>query len=290
MRSESEMMALILNFAESRGEIRAVVMNGSRVNPIARRDPFQDYDIACFVTDVALFRGDLSIPPYFGELMILQLPDDMGEPAPEDPEVYAYLMQFMDGNRIDLSFHPLERIAQISEDSLSVVLLDKDRCVAALPPASDQSYRTKPPTSKQFEDCCNEFWWVNPYAAKGLWRGELTYAHTMLDSYIRGQLMRMLGWYFGMKTGFQKSSGKDGKFLRSGLSDAEWRQLEQTYADAVPEHIWQALFTMGSLFRQVGRVVAENFSFTYPEREDERVSAYIRMVRELPANSTALPL
>ena len=83
MRSEAEMLELILAFARSREEIRVVVMNGSRVNPNARKDPFQDYDIACYVTNVEPFRGDLNIPRYFGELIILQLPDDMGDPEPE---------------------------------------------------------------------------------------------------------------------------------------------------------------------------------------------------------------
>jgi aminoglycoside 6-adenylyltransferase len=290
MRSETEMMGLILAFAKNREEIRAVVMNGSRANPSARRDPFQDYDIACYVTDVKPFRGDLTLPELFGELMILQLPDDMGDPAPDDAAVYAYLMQFMDGNRIDLSFHPLERMEWIARDSLSVILLDKDQRIPALPPASELSYLPQNPSAKAFEDCCNEFWWVMPYAAKGLWRSELTYTHAMLDDTLRGELMKMLSWYFGLKTDFQQSSGKFGKNLHSGLSEEEWHLLERTYADSDAENIWQALFSMGSLFRLVARTVAQKFNFIYPEREDEKVSAFIRMIHELPPNSESLPM
>jgi len=288
MRSEAEMFALILNFANQREDIRAVVMNGSRVNPNARKDPFQDYDIACYVKDVDAFRGDLNIPRYFGELIILQLPDDMGIPDPEKDVSYAYLMQFMDGNRIDLSFHPLERISTIQEDSLSLVLLDKDQRVAPLPPPSDRSYWPKPPTVKAFEDCCNEFWWVSVYAAKGLWRGELTYAHSMLDGYVRDELMKLLEWYFGVSTGFEKSAGKEGKYLKTGLSEGEWQQLEQTYADSEPEHIWQALFAMGGLFRQIAGSVAQKFGFRYPAQDDERVSAFLRRIHGLPPDATDL--
>jgi aminoglycoside 6-adenylyltransferase len=259
-----------------------VVMNGSRVNPNARKDPFQDYDIACYVDNVDAFRGDLSIPRYFGELIILQLPDDMGDPEPEAKGNYAYLMQFMDGNRIDLSFHPLERVDTIQEDSLSLVLLDKDQRVTALPPPSDRSYWPILPTTKAFDDCCNEFWWVSVYAAKGLWRGELTYAHTMLDVYIREQLLKVLEWYFGVKTGFKKSPGKNGKYLKNGLDEAEWQQLECTYADADPEQIWAALFAMGSLFRQSAAVVAHQFGFAYPELDDQRVSAFLHRIHDLP--------
>jgi aminoglycoside 6-adenylyltransferase len=52
MRSEREMIDLILNFARDSDAVRAVVMNGSRVNPNAKRDPFQDYDVVYFVRSV----------------------------------------------------------------------------------------------------------------------------------------------------------------------------------------------------------------------------------------------
>jgi len=288
MRSEAEMFALILNFSHSREDIRAVVMNGSRVNPNVPKDPFQDYDIACYVKDVAAFRGDLNIPRYFGELMILQLPDDMGDPELEANSTYAYLMQFMDGNRIDLSFHPLERTATIMEDSLSQVLLDKDQRIATLPAPSDRGYWPKPPSAKAFDDCCNEFWWVSVYSAKGLWRGELTYAHCMLDGYVRDELMKMLTWYFGIKTSFEKAAGKCGKYLKTGLTEAEWQQLEHTYAGSNPEHTWQALFAMGGLFRQIAGGVAQKMGFTYPTQDDERVSAFLQRIHDLPSDATDL--
>ncbi|MHB0988557.1 MAG: aminoglycoside 6-adenylyltransferase [Bellilinea sp.] len=288
MRTEAEILGLILEFARNQDGIRAAVMNGSRVNPNAKKDPFQDYDIACYVLDVKPFRGDLRIPQFFGELMILQTPEDMGDTGPEVEGWYSYLMQFMDGNRIDLSFHSLDEIRHIHEDSLSVVLLDKDDLIGVLPPPSDRSYLPVKPTAKAFADCCNEFWWLNPYAAKGLWRGELTYVHTMLDTFLRDQLMKMLSWYFGSQTGFQKSPGKFGKYLKTGLDDDLWQQLEQTYADANPENTWQALYAMGRLFRRAAQPVAETFGFAYPEQEDERVSAFIRRIHDLPQDTETL--
>lgn len=288
MRSESEIIELVLKFARPREDIRAVVMNGSRVNPNAKKDPFQDYDIACYVRDVAVYRGDPRIPQHFGELMILQTPEDMGDPPPEKNGFYSYLMQFMDGCRIDLSFHPLERIALIPNDSLSLALLDKDSAIPPLPEPSDRSYLPTRPTLKMFDDCCNEFWWLNPYVAKGLWRGELTYARVMLDSFMRGELMKMLDWYFGVRTNFEKSPGKFGKYLCTGMEPELWALLESTYADANLEHIWDALFTMDQLFRQAARVVADTFGFSYPEQDDARVWAFVHRVHGLPADARDL--
>lgn len=279
MRSEQEMFDLILGYAQAHEDIRAVVLNGSRANPRAPRDPFQDYDIVFYVRDVQPYRRSPLVPPAFGELMILQLPDDMGEPH-EEWETYGYLMQFMDGTRIDLGFAPLSHLQKLGEDSLTVLLLDKDGAAPPLPPSSDRDYWVKPPTAKQFFDCSNEFWWLNPYVSKALWRGELTNAHGFLDQYLRPELMKMLTWYAGLRSGYQQATGKLGKYLQGMLEPELWALLQATYADADPQHTWDALFSMGELFRITGRAVAAHFGFTYPQGEDARVSAFIRRVKE----------
>ena len=56
MRTEQQMLDLILETARCDERIRAVIMNGSRTNPNAPRDPFQDFDIVYIVTDGGPFR------------------------------------------------------------------------------------------------------------------------------------------------------------------------------------------------------------------------------------------
>lgn len=285
MRSEQDMLNLILETARNDERIRAVIMNGSRVNPHAPRDLFQDFDVVYLVTDVAPYRKNLEWIRRFGELMILQMPEDMQEPPPEDDGHFCYLMQFMDGNRIDLSLYTLEQWEDVLSDSLSVVLLDKDGLVGALPPPDESTYLPQPPTAKAFADCCNEFWWVSPYVAKGLWRRQILYARSALDRYVRDQLMKMLTWYIGVQTGFSVNPGKDGKYFERYLEPELWEMLLATYTDASYERTWEALFTMADLFRRVALEVAEAFGFSYPHDDDARVSAHLRRVRELPADA-----
>ena len=289
MRTEKEMFELILNFARSDDNIRAVVLNGSRANPNAPKDIFQDYDIACLVRDMTPYMRNKNIPPLFGEIMILQEPENMIEPPAEGDGHYTYLMQFKDGNRIDLSFDPPELFKSVITDSLTVVLLDKDGILGHIPPSSDMDYLPKPPTEKQFQDCCNEFWWVNPYVAKGLWRGELTYAKTMMDGVIRDeQLIKMLIWYFGIKTDFKKSPGKLGKYIKSDIEPEIWNELENVYCDANIENMWKSLFLMGSLFRKVAKRVAAHFRYQYPHQDDDNVSAYLQKIQILSGDAQDL--
>lgn len=71
MRTEQEMYTLIVNTAWNDDRIRAAVLNGSRANPHASADIFQDYDIGYLVTDVASFKRDPEWIKRFGELMIM---------------------------------------------------------------------------------------------------------------------------------------------------------------------------------------------------------------------------
>jgi aminoglycoside 6-adenylyltransferase len=288
MRSEEEMLNLIVGTAQADERIRAVIMNGSRLNPNAPRDPFQDYDIVYIVADVAPFRENYAWISRFGELMILQMPENIDDPPPANDGAFAYLMQFADGNRIDLSLYPLAKVDQLERDSLSLLLLDKDGIIEPFPPASDRDYMPKPPTAKAFADCCNEFWWVSPYVAKGLWREEILYARYMLDQILREQLLKMLAWHIGVKTHFSKNPGKYGKYYRQYLEPELWNLLLATYTDASYESTWQALHTMGDLFRLVALQVAEHFGFDYPHGDDQRVSAHLKRVQSLPRNATEI--
>ncbi len=285
MRSEQEMFELIVNTAKNDARIRAVIMSGSRVDPNARRDIFQDFDIVYLVTDVACFTDDHTWINRFGEIMILQMPEAMEDPPPMNDGHFAYLMQFADGNRIDLTLFPIARLDEFETESLSLLLLDKDGTVGLFPAPSESDYLPKPPTAKRFSDCCNEFWWVCPYVAKGLWREEITYAKTMFDQVVREQLMKMLTWYVGVQTQFLCNPGKFGKHLKQYLEPELWAMLEKTYADAGYEDTWDALYTMCDLFRMTANRVAEHFGFDYPRRDDEKVSAHLKHVRSLPKDA-----
>jgi aminoglycoside 6-adenylyltransferase len=285
MRSEQEMLELILDTARNDERIRAVIMNGSRANSNARRDPFQDFDIVYIVTDVAAFWHNYEWIKRFGEIMILQMPEDMQDPPPSRETGFMYLMQFMDGNRIDLGLYPLVKLNELGKDSLSLLLLDKDGIIEPFEPANESDYLPQPPTAKAFADCCNEFWWVCPYAAKGLWREEIPYAKHVVDQYVRDQLTKMVTWHIGVRTQFSRNPGKDGKYFEQYLEPELWELLLNTYSDASHAHTWEALFAMGNLFRKTALQVAEHFGFDYPHGDDERVSAHLKHVRTLPMDS-----
>ena len=167
MRSEREMYQLILGYAQQDPRVRGVILNGSRANPTAKLDQFRDYDIVYFVTDVAPFKeGDIS--PSFGEVLVMQRTDENQLFHEHFPRLAIYLMQFADGNRIDLTIAPVEDYRPYCfDDKLSVVLLDKDGFLPHLPPPDESTHAVERPSAQVFQECRNEFWWTAPYAVAG---------------------------------------------------------------------------------------------------------------------------
>jgi aminoglycoside 6-adenylyltransferase len=286
MRNEKEMMDLILDTAKNDERIRAVIMNGSRTNPNAKKDIFQDYDIVYIVKDIDSFTSDHSWVNIFGERIMMQMPENKVLPPADNNGHFIYLMQFKDGNRIDLTLIPLEKTDElIGSDSLSILLLDKDDIIGSFPPSNDRDYLIKRPSEKEFMDICNEFWWICMNISKGLWREELTYAMFMYEQVNRNVLIRMIEWDIGIKTNFTKSAGKLGKDFKNFLDEGEWDEFVATYPDSDYENIWQSLFNMCDLFRKVATNVANHFEFEYPYDDDKNVTAYLQRIRNLPKDA-----
>lgn len=272
-------MDLILTKAKNDERIRAVMMNGSRVNPNVTKDRFQDYDIVYVVSNLESFTSDHSWVDYFGGRIIMQMPEDMILPPATHNGIFIYLMLFTDGNRIDLKLVPIDLLDQMELDSLSEILLDKDKRFNPLPPANDSDYIVAKPDSKEIADCSNEFWWVSTYVAKALWREELSYAKFTMEVPVRDMLIRMLEWHIGIKTDFEISVGKSGKLLKHYLDQEEWQKFVQTYPDGNYANMWTALFTMCELFQKISESVAKYFGYQVPD--EEKVFSYLKEVEQL---------
>ncbi|GED15571.1 aminoglycoside 6-adenylyltransferase [Aneurinibacillus migulanus] len=289
MRTEREMMDMIMATAEEDARIRAVIMNGSRTNITVNRDCFQDYDIVYVVDDIESFISNHRWVDQFGDRIIMQMPEDMILPPAEEDGNFPYLMLFTDGKRLDLTLVPIENADElIDSDSLSMLLLDKDNRFEPFPPSSDDDYWIEPPTAKQFSDCCNEFWWCSTNVAKGLWRKELPFVKMMLEESMRNMLHYVLEWRIGINTQFSVSAGKYGKYFEKYLEEQAWNELKATYSNSDYANIWDSFFAMCSLFRNIAVRVADHFGYEYPYDEDRRVTAYLRHVQLLPEDATEI--
>lgn len=103
MRTEREMLDLILQTAKVL-KVDAIAMSGSRTNPDAPKDEFQDYDVVYIVEDLDGLVAGLAWLERFGKRII--------EQHNQLDHRRLYLMLFEDGNRIDLTLCPKEHIKE----------------------------------------------------------------------------------------------------------------------------------------------------------------------------------
>lgn len=243
---------------------------------------FQDFDIVYIVSEMNSFIEDKHWIDVFGERIIMQTPENMSLFPPTLGGRFSYLMLFTDGNRMDLTLVPIEeKDKYCKEDKLTVILMDKDNCLPKVALPTDEDYWSKRPSAEYFADCCNEFWWVSTYVAKGLWRNEILYAQEHLNNILRPMLLKMLEWQVGIENSFSVSIGKYGKYMEKYVPEECWQELLSTYAIGNYKDTWRALFAMVNLFRNTSIFVADRLGFEYSSEEDERVTAYLDHVKRL---------
>lgn len=282
-------MKLILDTAAADDRILAVYMNGSRTNPNVPKDIFQDYDIVYVVTETESFRKDRGWIDRFGERLFMQYPEEGFFGSGNAEECYGWLIQFSDGNRLDLHVDTLEyALGDIRSDRLCRILLDKAGVLPELPEPTDEDHWVRRPDQEEFEAVCNEFWWCLDNVAKGLWRGEVLYVQDMLNCHIRPQLVCQLSWKAGAAENFRISVGKSGKYLYRWLEPEEWESFLSTYAGSDIEEIWNAVETMCGLFDRTAGNNGEILGLKYCREEADNCRKYLRHVRNLPRDASEI--
>lgn len=281
MRKENDVLKQILDFAREENRVRAVMMNGSRVNNNAIEDIMRDYDVVFLITDIGdkSYKANREWIKRFGELVILQQNDI------EDGS-YIFLMQFKDGVRIDLCFNDIEKVNEIvREDTLTKILLDKDNRIPTLPYPNDSMYYVKRPSQKEFDEVLNEAWWIQTYVAKGIWRDELPLVKYMFDVILIDCIRKILSWYLGTSYNWSINSGKCGKWFKRYLQEDVYKDFAALYPGACYEDIWHCLFKAGEFIRRIGTEVAEKLGYDYPINDDINVTEYLKRVKDIPGNA-----
>ena len=286
MRDEVTMYKLFMDIANADDRILAMYLNGSRTNANVPKDIMQDYDLVFVVTETRPFIEDKNWILNFGNTLYMQYPDESPDYPSDKENIYGWLMQFDDGNRIDLHVESLIHAREhIHDDKLCRILLDKDNILPPIPESTDEDYHVRKPSEAQFRACINEFWWCSNNIAKGLWRGEMPYVQDMTNFVVRKQLEKMLSWKVGIITDFGVSVGKSAKYLYRWIGEEEYQLYLNTYFGGNVEEAWQAVFSMCDLFESVTEYVAEGLGYTYNREEGKAAAAFLKHVHDLPKDA-----
>ena len=263
-RSEAQMLKLILQTGQTL-QVEAVAMSGSRTNPKAPKDEFQDYDVVYVVDDLDTLTSNLSWLDQFGKRIIEQ-EVTLGHRR-------LYLMLFEDGNRIDLTLCFKDHINEwVDSEACFRVLQDEKGLFEAYLPNSKR-YWTAPPSEEEFTASCNEFWWVSAYVVKGICRKQVIYATDHLYGICQQELLKVLAWQVASDRR-TVDIGKNYKHLFNYLPEEKEKDFSNLLDFASLDKITQSLFATMQLFHQEAQYLAQKMGFDYDMEVAEKMIEY----------------
>lgn len=274
MRTETEMFDVILQTAKAL-QVYAVAMSGSRSNPNATKDEFQDYDVVYIVEDLHALVADLAWLERFGERVIEQhvLLDHRR----------LYLMLFEDGNRIDLTLCPKEHIKEWVDSEADFTVLDDPQGLFAPYAPTPKRYWTAPASATDFDKSCNEFWWVSAYVVKGIHRNHLVYATDHLYGICQQELLKLLAWQVAADKG-TVDVGKNYKYLFQYLPAEKEKEFTALLDFSDQKKITKSLFATMDFFHKEAQAFSLKTGFHYDKETAEKMIEYAK--ERLETNET----
>ena len=264
MRTETEMFDVILQTAKVL-QVDAVAMSGSRTNPKAPEDEFQDYDLVYVVDNLDNLTSDLAWLDQFGTRIIEQH-NILGNRS-------LYLMLFEDGNRIDLTLCPKDHINEwVDSEAGFTVLVDEKGLFESYSP-SPERFWIHPASNSDFEKTCNEFWWVSAYVVKGICRNQLIYATDHLYGICQQELLKILAWQVASDRG-TVDIGKNYKYLFNYLLSEKEKEFSALLDFSSLDKITQSVFATMQLFHQEAQSLAQKMGFKYEKEVAEKMMRY----------------
>ena len=264
MRTDQEILELILETAKKL-QVDAVAMSGSRTNPKAPNDEFQDYDVVYIMEDLDGLIADLAWLDRFGKRLIEQY--NVLEHR------RLYLMLFEDGNRIDLTLCPREHIKEWVDSEADFTVLNDPQGLFVPYTPTPKRYWTAPASATDFDKSCNEFWWVSTYVVKGICRKQLIYATDHLYGICQQELLKIMAWQVASDRG-KVDIGKDYKYLFNYFPAEKEKEFSTLLDLSSLEKISQSLFATMNVFHREAQDLAKKMGFIYDKEVAEKMIRY----------------
>ena len=269
----------IIRWANSRPDISALIMTGSRAQPEGAVDDLSDYDLEIFTTNPSsCTSSDLWMSDIAGVWVYLA--------TTRNGLCETRLVVFEGGAKVDFSIRPVDSLEDMVRcrklDELYErgyrVLIDKKGLASQLPSSSYSPPHRPLPTKAEFEAAVDEFWFEASHIPKYLKRDDL-WVVKFRDWTMKELLLQMLEWR-------AIAANRDVKHIGVRMKDwipaDDWHRLNEAFGRFDAADSWRALLAMLSLFRDVALETANELGYRYPADRDASISGYIQGFRDSP--------
>ena len=277
-----EFLPEIVNWAESRAEVRAVVLTGSRARDDGTADDLSDIDIELFLEQPEPFSRSTDWLSEIGSVWVsLPLQTEDGYPT--------RLVIFQGGVKVDFTLYPLDVLRRMVESGRSPdlysrgyrVLVDKDGLAASIASRRARKDAATKPTEEQFRALVEEFWFEAYHVAKYLRREDL-WAAKFRDWGLKELLRTMVEWHAKSVHGWPYETWYLGLRMRDWAEPEVWERLFSVFGRFDAQDSWQALAETMDLFSEVAKQVSGCMHYRYPDGVEDNLRSYIDSLLPTP--------
>lgn len=270
-------------WAQTRPDIRAAIVLGSRARVDRPADEWSDLDILILATDPKPYLRSDDWLKNIGDFWITFV-----EPTATGSEMERRVL-FEGGLDVDFSIFPCAKVEQMIQHGFppevvevfrrgSRVLLDRDGLAARSNPLSTKPAPSRLPTQSEFLEAINDFWYHVVWTAKKLRRGELWTARACCDGYMKRLLLRAMEWHAQARNGSDYDTWYGGRFLEQWADPRVLERLRGAFAHYDEDDVRRALLATMDLFRWLTKATAECLGYPYPTAPDERATELVNAV------------
>lgn len=269
------LLPAIIDWSTKQADIRAVVLDGSHVQPTASPDALSDLAVVVYSTRLNRYTSSDAWMDSIAPVWVYEVETADGYPQ--------RLVIFDGGHKADFSLRPFSLLEEeVRSQTVPgwyhrgyAVLVDKDGLAARLPTPSDRAPAPQPPTGQEFRRLCEMFWFEAYHVAKYLKREDLFAAKGVHTAMLFHQLLPMLEWYEQSKHGWHYDTSHLGHHMKTWLEPDIWEELQGAFSGLQSTVSLEAAETTMTLFRRVATATAEGLKYSYPSEVDQKVSRFI---------------
>lgn len=266
----------IKKWAKDQPEVRAAILFGSQAQR-GQADPLSDIDLALFVTDPQALISDPSWAEAFGPIW-LRVGQQL-ETTTLDKILYE------DGMLVDFAIYSVKDLASMGEHLPEIltpgykILVDKDKTARGLPKPCGQPRTPPRPTSEDYEQTLEAFWFDAIQLAKYLLRGELWRAKHV-DWRLKQGLLEMMGWHALLARGQEHFTTSEGKRLQEWTDPDTYISLMTVFGRFYPADSWRALEDTLKRFNALSAEVAQALDANPHPELAQKFDAWLEAQRE----------
>jgi aminoglycoside 6-adenylyltransferase len=282
-RLYEQLLERFVKLAETRSDISAVIIVGSRARRDHPADEWADLDVIVVTTDPERYLSTTDWLEGMGKPLLTFL-----EPTATGGQMERRVL-FEGMLDVDFSIIP-KRIVEQLQNKIppqiaeifsrgTRVLVDKDGMAAQflVHISSAEPLYPSPPSEHEFLEVIYDCLYHAVWTVKKLRRGELWTAKFCLDSYMKSRCMLpIMEWHARAVKGRTYDTCHNGRFLEEWADPCILEGLRGTFAHYDEADIKRGLLATMDLFRKIAMKIAEKLGYLYPIELDKQVTEWTR--------------